>query len=249
VIVLKTEQLKKHFGEVRAVDGVDLSVDKGSLTAIVGPNGAGKTTLINLISGLLMPDSGKVLFLDRDITKLPIHARARLGIGRCFQIVNLYEGLTVFDNIRIPLISSKGIGGNMISSLDAKRSVTEEAHEILGRFGLLERKNMIARDLPHGDKKILDIAVAYALNPAMLLLDEPTSGVSTFEKTKVMELTRGLIKGKGITALVVEHDMDVVSSYSDKIVVLHQGKVLAEGPPKEVMENHQVRSVFLGVEK
>lgn len=249
MIVLKTEQLKKHFGEVRAVDGVDLSVDKGSLTAIVGPNGAGKTTLINLISGLLMPDSGKVLFLDRDITKLPIHARARLGIGRCFQIVNLYEGLTVFDNIRIPLISSKGIGGNMISSLDAKRSVTEEAHEILGRFGLLERKNMIARDLPHGDKKILDIAVAYALNPAMLLLDEPTSGVSTFEKTKVMELTRGLIKGKGITALVVEHDMDVVSSYSDKIVVLHQGKVLAEGPPKEVMENHQVRSVFLGVEK
>jgi len=249
MIVLRTEQVRKYFGEVRAVDSVNLSLEKGVLTSVVGPNGAGKTTLVNLLSGLLAPDSGRIFFLDRDITRLPPSKRTRLGIGRCFQLVSLYEGLTAFDNIRIPVISAHGVAPNMISPLDGKELITKRTEEILGTFGLLEKKNTVAKDLPHGDKKILDIAVAYSLNPTLLLLDEPTSGVSTFEKTRVMQLIRDLIKSKGITALVVEHDMDVVYSYSDKIVVLHQGSILAEGSPKDVMENPQVAKVFLGVEK
>lgn len=249
MIVLRTEQVRKYFGEVRAVDSVNLSLEKGVLTSVVGPNGAGKTTLVNLLSGLLAPDSGRILFLDRDITRLPPSKRTRLGIGRCFQLVSLYEGLTAFDNIRIPVISAHGMAPNVISPLDGNEPITKRTEEILGTFGLLEKKNTVVKDLPHGDKKILDIAVAYSLNPTLLLLDEPTSGVSTFEKTKVMQLIRDLIKSKGITALVVEHDMDVVYSYSDKIVVLHQGSILAEGSPKDVMENPQVAKVFLGVEK
>lgn len=249
MIILKTERVSKHFGEVRAVDGVDLSLQKGVLTSIVGPNGAGKTTLVNLLSGLLVPDSGRIFFLEKDITRLPPYKRTRLGIGRCFQLVSLYEGLSVFDNVRIPVISGLNMARNMLSPLDGKDSVTKRAEEILETFGIIDKKNIAAKDLPYGDKKILDIAVAYSLNPTLLLLDEPTSGVSTFEKTRVMQLVKNLIKDKGITALVVEHDMDVVYSYSDKIVVLHQGKTLAEGAPKEVLENPEVGKVFLGVEK
>lgn len=246
MIILRTEKLKKHFGEVRAADGVDLTVESGSLTSIVGPNGAGKTTLINLLSGLLKPDSGRVIFMDKDVTRLPSCKRTRLGMARCFQIVSLFEGLTALDNIRLALISVMGMTRNMTSILDRNEEVTKKAHEVLETFGLLDKKDIITRDLPYGDKKILDVAVAFSLNPKLFLLDEPTSGVSTLEKRRIMEMIRNIVKGKGITALVVEHDMDVVFSYSDNIVVLHQGKVLAEGKPKEIAENPEVSKVFFG---
>lgn len=246
--ILKIKNLKKYFGEVRAVDGVDLEIYKGEFVSIIGPNGAGKTTLINLISRWLKEDSGKIEFMGRDITRItrPYEA-SKIGIVRSFQLVNLFDNLTVLDNLRVAILSRYRRSIKMFSLVDRDEQVRREAIEIAKTFNLLDKIDALARELPHGDRKLLDVAIAYALRPKLLLLDEPTSGVSTSEKRPLIDTIKNAVAREGITTVVVEHDMDIVFSYSDRVIVMHQGKVIASGRPSEVQTNVEVRSIVMGV--
>ena len=247
-MILVTENLRKYFGEVRAVDGVSLAIEKETLTSIIGPNGAGKTTLINLISGRLKADSGKVTFLGKDITFLTPHKIVRIGIVRSFQLVDIYNGLSVFDNVRVAVLSNMGKTRDIFSFLERDAEVIRRVDDILKTFGLHESKDALARDLPHGERKLLDVAMSFSLDPKLILLDEPTSGVSAGEKGRVMDVIESVVRQRGITAIIVEHDMDVVFSYSDRIVAMHQGRILADGPPEKIKENEDVRKVIMGEE-
>lgn len=244
--MLEVKNLKKYFGEVRAVDDVTLSFEKGTLTSIIGPNGAGKTTLINLISGRLKPDGGRVIFQGRDITDLPAYERVKMGIARSFQLINIYNELTVFDNVRIAIISQIGKSLKLLSFLDRDLEISYKAEEILRLFNLYEHRNMLSKDVPHGEKKLLDVAMCFALNPKVILLDEPTSGVSATEKDGVMGIIEKAVRQTGVTAVVVEHDMDIVFSYSDRVIAMYQGKILADGTPEDIRGRDDVRSLILG---
>jgi branched-chain amino acid transport system ATP-binding protein len=245
-MILYTKNLVKHFGEVKAVENVNLSIEEGVITSLIGPNGAGKTTLINIISGAILPDNGKIFFYEKDITNFPPYKRARMGIGRSFQIPALYNNLTVLDNIRVPIISYLGKANKLFHKVD--KEINERTEEILKIFNLQEKKNLLAQDLSHGDRKLLDVAIAFALDPKLVLLDEPTSGVSTSEKREIMNTIYNVIKGKKVTALIVEHDMDVVFSYSDEIIVMHEGEIIAKGEPSKIKGNKNVERILLGVE-
>lgn len=248
VIILRTENLKKYFGEVRAIDNVNLEIYESEFISIIGPNGAGKTTLINLISRWLREDSGRIEFMGRDITKItkPYEA-AKLGIMRSFQLVSVFDNLTVLDNIKVAILSRSGKSSRIFSLLDRDKGVEKEALKIAEAFNLLNRIDVPARELPHGDRKLLDVAISYAFYPKLLLLDEPTSGVSTREKRQIMETIRATTSREGITTIIVEHDMDIVFSYSDRVIVMHQGRIIADGKPGEILRNTEVRSIVMGV--
>ncbi|HEW93421.1 ABC transporter ATP-binding protein [Candidatus Geothermarchaeota archaeon] len=247
-MILRVEDLAKYFGEVRAVDHITFGIDSGTITSIVGPNGAGKTTLINLISGALKPDSGDIYYNNINIKGMPPYKISKLGIGRSFQIPHIYLNLTTLDNVLVSLYSIKGLTRSMVRDSYSFKDELSRAEAILNMFGLLEKKDMYVYELPHGDRKLLDIAMAFALNPKLVLLDEPTSGVSSREKRRVMKIVDDAIREQGVTALIVEHDMDIVFSYSDKIIVMHQGKIIAEGVPDEIKGDKTVESVLLGGE-
>jgi len=244
--ILVTRNLKKYFGEVHAVDGVNLSILEGEVAFIIGPNGAGKTTFLNLLCKWLEPDEGKIFFMGKDVTKMPPYKLTKMGIGRSFQLVNLYDTLTVFDNIRVAVISRLGRSGKIFSLVDRDKEVAKETEEILKTFGLSDKKDLLASELPHGDRKLLDVAIPFALKPKLLLLDEPTSGVSTEEKDPVMKTIVSAVKAAGTTALIIEHDMSIVFSYSDRVIAMHEGKILADGKPKEVQENKLVKTLIMG---
>ncbi len=242
--VLRTEDVRKHFGSVRAVDGVSIEVREGEIVSLVGPNGAGKTTLLNLISGLLKPDSGRVHFLGRDVTGMRPSQLVRMGMARCFQISNIFEDLTVLENLLAAVHSIEG----RISPLrryDEEEAV-ERAMAVLREFNLQDKAHLVPRELSHGDRKLLDVAIAYALNPKMILLDEPTAAMSVGEKRTTVRVIKKLRDQLGVTVLLVEHDLDVVYEVSDRIIVMHQGAILAEGRPEEVREDPKVREVYLG---
>jgi branched-chain amino acid transport system ATP-binding protein len=244
--LLETAQLRKSFGETRAVDGVEFSVEQGEVLALVGSNGAGKTSLVNLISGLLQPDSGTIAFQGRDITHLSVYDRIKAGIARSFQLVNLFDQLTAFENVRLSILSRQGKTHRLLRLVNRDQGVRQEALETLDRFGLEEKANILAGGLAQGERKLLDVAVAYALRPAFLLLDEPTSGVSTREKSTIMDTIAGVVESDGITAVIIEHDMDVVFTYAARIVVMHQGRILADGTPAEIRQNDEVAQTLLG---
>lgn len=244
--ILVTNKIKKYFGETRAVDRVDLAIETGEVVSLVGPNGAGKTTLIGLISGLLYPDDGKIFFLEHDITSMSPYRRIRVGIARSFQIVNLFDQLTALDNVRLAIFSREGKIKNMATLAESDQGVKKEAYDLLDQFGIKHRTDVLAGSLAEGERKLLDVAVAYALRPKLLLLDEPTSGVSTREKGAIMETVSSVVRSDKTSAVIVEHDMDVVFKYSDRVVVMHQGKILADGPPNEVRADERVRTTFLG---
>lgn len=245
--LLSILSLKKYFGDVKAVDDVSLDINEGEYVSVIGPNGAGKTTLINLISGTLKPDAGKVLFMGRNIVGLPPSKISKLGIARSFQLVNVFPELTALDCIRAALISRYSKGKAFFKPLDGDLEITREADEILSLFGLYEKRRVLMKNLPHGDKKLLDIASAFALRPQIILLDEPTSGVSSGEKRKIMDTLASASKEMGIKAVVqVEHDMDVVFSYSSRIIALHNGKILADGKPEDIKANEVVCSTITG---
>jgi branched-chain amino acid transport system ATP-binding protein len=246
VALLATSKLTKYFGDVHAVDGVDFSVREGEVLALIGANGAGKTTLVNLISGLLRPDSGTILFRDADVTSLSVHGRIQAGIARSFQLVNLFDQLSSLDNIALPIFSREGKIRRLGSLADRDASVRAEALEILQQFGLRGKADTWAGGLAQGERKLLDVAVAYALKPRLLFLDEPTSGVSTREKAPIMDIITSVVKAGKITAVVIEHDMDVVFRYADRIVVMHQGAILADGSPDDIRKNDQVKTTLLG---
>lgn len=246
--LLRTVALKKYFGDTRAVDNVDFTVHEGEFLSLVGTNGAGKTTLVNLISAFLAPDSGRILIDSRDITHATVDERIRAGIARSFQLVNLFDDLSVLDNVALSIFAREGKTRRFFTLAERDASVSREASDLLAEFGLAAKTEAQARDLAQGERKLLDVAVAYALRPKLLFLDEPTSGVSTRDKAQIMDTVSSVVRGGGITAVVIEHDMDVVFKYSDRVVVMHEGRFLADGPPEEIRRNADVAKYLLGTD-
>jgi branched-chain amino acid transport system ATP-binding protein len=245
--MLIVKNLTKRFGGFTAVDDVNLEIKKGEIISIIGTNGAGKTTLVNMISGYLKPDSGTILFSDKDITYASPYIRIKLGVGRSFQLIQLFENSTALDNVRTALFSKYDMIRRGLLPADRYTSVTDEATEILKSFNILDKKNLTPKALSEGDMKILDVAIAFALKSRLLLLDEPTSGVATQDKFKVMDSIVSAIRKEGISTLIIEHDMDIVSGYSDRVIVMHEGKILAQGKPDEIMENREVKATLFGI--
>jgi len=246
-MILRAEGLRKLYGEVCALDGVSLAIDAGEFVSIIGPNGAGKSTLINVLTGVLRPTAGAVTFKDRDVSGLGPARLARLGIARSFQLVQIFPDLTVLETLQAAVVSRLGRGTRLFASLAADREVEAGAIEVAELFGLGEKRHVPAKQLPQGDKKLLDVASAFALRPELILLDEPTSGVSTADKTAIMESLVSASKRIGVQAIIqVEHDMDIVFAYSDRIIALHEGRVLADGPPAAIEADRRVVDTVVG---
>jgi branched-chain amino acid transport system ATP-binding protein len=246
--LLRTEKLRKYFGVVSAADDIDLSIKEGELTSIIGPNGAGKTTLINLLTGNIPADSGKVFFFNEEITHLPTHKRVKMGICRSFQIMNIFPKLSVFENLQIPIFSLLNRSLSFFKSVHRYTDVNERVKKLLDEVGLMDKKDLPAGTLSHGDQRLLEIGLAMAPEPKLFFLDEPTAGMNPLERVKVLENIRRLSREKQSTFVIIEHDMDIVFSLSDRIVVLHRGQILADGEPGEIKRNEDVRKVYLGEE-
>jgi branched-chain amino acid transport system ATP-binding protein len=242
--MLEVRDVSKSFDGFQAVGRVSLSVSPGSISAIIGPNGAGKTTLFNLITGHLRPDSGRVVFKGRDVTGIAPHDLCRLGMGRSFQRTNIFPRLTVFENVQAAYLSHRGRGWNLFAPVE--RVYRAETEAILEAVGLLDRAREESGFLSHGGQKQLELGIALALEPEILLLDEPTAGMSATETRESMALIERLAHERRLTLLFTEHDMEVVFSISQRIAVLHQGRVIADGTPAEVRRDPEVRRVYLG---
>jgi len=244
--MLEITDIYKSFGDFTAVDGADLTVDAGELVAVIGPNGAGKTTLFNLITGQLKPEDGKVVFMGEDITYLPPYEICRRGIARSFQIVNIFPRLSVFGNVQVAVISQQRASNRLFHP--AQSIAVEETNGILESVGLLDKAWNTAGSLSHGDQRILEIAIALGNDPQLLILDEPTAGMSPEETVATMELVKRLAETRGLTILFCEHDMDVVFGIARSIMVMHQGRTLIQGKPEQVRKNDEVMKAYLGEE-
>ena len=243
-ITLKTENLSRHFGGVRALNGVTVSVEERTVRGIIGPNGAGKTTLFNLITGRIPATSGQVIFQGEDITKLSVHDRVRLGVSRTFQINSLFSGSSAFENVRIARQIRMGGSYKIFSRRESLKEVNTSAFEVLSEVGLEDKATAVANTLSYGDQRSLEIAVALASEPKILLLDEPTAGMSGGETNRIILLIEKL--ARKIAIVLVEHDVDMVLRVSDSISVMHQGSIIAEGSPDEICASKLVSEVYLG---
>jgi branched-chain amino acid transport system ATP-binding protein len=243
-MILGVEKVKKSFDGFVAINGVSFSIPKGEICSLIGPNGAGKTTLFNLITGHLPSDEGKLTFKDLDITGWPPHQICRLGVGRSFQRTNIFPRLTVFQNIQAAVLAHRGKSFTFFRPVDS--FFQEETGEILERVGLGEYAQMVSGSLSYGFQKQLELGIALASEPELLLLDEPTAGMSVQETHQTMEMIAKITREKGLTLLFTEHDMEVVFSISQRIMVLYQGRLIAEGMPGEVRNNPEVQKVYLG---
>ncbi|MBO8141382.1 MAG: ABC transporter ATP-binding protein [Firmicutes bacterium] len=246
--ILQAEGIVKRFGRFVALDGVSLSVEEGRITALIGPNGAGKTSFINVLSGRLAPDGGRVIFQGCDVTRVEPAARVRMGLTRSFQIMTLFPELTVEENVLLPVLARRGAAGRWFRPYKADAEAREEAADVLRRIGLWEERHVPAGLVSHGDQRLLELGIAVATKPSLCLLDEPTSGMNPEERKAVLELIRSLSASRSTTFVIVEHDMDVVFSLAEHVFVLHRGKVLAEGTPDDIRQNPAVRDVYLGEE-
>jgi ABC-type branched-subunit amino acid transport system ATPase component len=242
--MLSAERLTKTYGGLIAVHDVSLSVGRGERRAVIGPNGAGKTTLFNLLSGESPPLRGRVFLADRDITRLPVHVRARLGIGRTYQRNSLFPTLTVSQNILLASQAHTPVVRHLLRSADAFPDVARTTYETLERFELGEYASMRAGELSYGVQRQIEVALALARGARVLLLDEPTAGMSPRETQALVRMIRGM--PRDTTLVIIEHDMDVVFDLADVITVLYVGRVIAEGPPEQVRGNSEVRNVYLG---
>ena len=245
-IILETHNLRREFGALVAVADVSVKVKTGSFHSIIGPNGAGKTTFFNLLSGNLKPTSGQVVFKGNDITHLPLHKTAHLGIGRSFQITNIFPTLTVFENVRL---ASQALGHDnfkFFRASSAFRSYEERAEAVLEQVGLSERAYSTANTLPHGDQRKLELGMILAPDPEVLLLDEPTAGMASEQVPELITLIQDVQADGAKTVMLVEHNMNVVMNVSDTITVMHYGEVLAEGSPAEISANETVQQAYLG---
>jgi branched-chain amino acid transport system ATP-binding protein len=243
-VCLRTEQLRKHYGGLRAVDGVDLEVREGERRAVIGPNGAGKTTLFHLLSGEVPASGGRILLFGRDVTRLPSFRRAALGVGRTYQVTNLFPRLSVLENTLLATLGLRREKYDPFSPLAKHREPMEDARRLLEEFGLWEKRDWPIGSLSYGEQRQLEIILALAGRPRLLLLDEPTAGLSPAETQAVTQLIRGL--DSRITVLLIEHDMDVAFQVAQRITVLHFGRVLAEGTVEEVRANPEVQAIYLG---
>jgi branched-chain amino acid transport system ATP-binding protein len=245
-IILETEKLRKEFGALVAVNDVSMQVRANTIHAIIGPNGAGKTTFFNLLSGYLEPTAGRVIYKGRDKTRLPMHRSAHLGIGRSFQITNLFPNLTALENVRL---STQALGRDnfrLFSHFSRFKKYAELGWQALEQVGLEGKAHLPARLLSHGDQRKLELAMILAPDPELLLLDEPTAGMAAEQVPELIELIRRVQRGAQKTVILVEHNMSVVMSISDRISVMHQGALLAEGTPAEIAANPTVQSAYLG---
>lgn len=236
--------LEKNFGGVKAIDGVNLTVNEGETCAIIGPNGAGKTTLFNLITGYLKPDAGRIIFRDENITKKSPQFITRQGIARSFQIVNIFQKLTVYENIMVAILAYKRKILNIL--YPAKKLLRAECFQLLKSMGLTKEANMIAGQLSHGGQKRLEVSLAIAMKPRFLLLDEPTSGMAAEEKSEIIKTIRNIMFSQQCTVLLCEHDMSVIFEISDTIWVLNNGQVFTHGTVEEIRRNEGVREIYLG---
>jgi len=243
--ILEARSLHVSFNGVKAADDVSIAIHDGEFLAIIGPNGSGKTTLLNICTGYIRPRSGNVLLDGHDITRLSPRAIARRGVARAFQIPQLFSAQRVIDNMMLALAATDGLWSAVQPLATAGRR--EEARALLDLVGLADDADRISSTLPEGHRKLLDIAVALALKPRLLLLDEPTSGVSALERFPLMEALMSALRQRRITALFVEHDMDVVARYASRVLVWNAGNIMAEGRPDEVFSNAQVRQRVVGV--
>ena len=237
--------LAKSFGALRAVSDLDFEVRQGQVTSIIGPNGAGKSTVFNLIAGTIRPDAGRVELDGRDVTALAPHAIAQLGLARSFQISNLFFGLTALENVRLAC-QARAPRTRFLARIDRDRALADRARAILAEFGIADLADEPAANLSHGDQRRLEIAVCMASQPRVLLLDEPTQGMSPAETLAVDALIKSLA-GR-VSVLMIEHDVDLVMNISDHVIVMHQGQKLFEGPPAEVRNSSAVRAAYLGAD-
>jgi branched-chain amino acid transport system ATP-binding protein len=244
--LLVMDRIAKAFGDNIAVDAVSLTIERGQVMGLIGSNGAGKTTLVNLVSGLLSIDSGTLALEGRDITHLSVNERIRAGIARSFQLVNLFDQMSVLDNVALTVFARDGKTGDMLRPAAADAAVRDESLGVLRQFGLHGKAETPASELAQGERKLLDVAVACALRPRLLFLDEPTSGVSTRDKAPIMDIVTSIVRSEAITAVIIEHDMDIMFRYSDRIVAMHQGRILADGTPDEIRANDEVSMTLLG---
>lgn len=245
-IILETRDLRREFGALVAVDDVSMRVKAGTLHSIIGPNGAGKTTFFNLLSGNLAPTSGQVFFKGKEITNLPLHRTAHLGIGRSFQITNIFPNLTVLENIRLAAQALGKDNFRLFRSYKHFRKYIDRAWEVMDQVGLAERAHDLASTLPHGDQRKLELGMILAPDPEMLLLDEPTAGMASEQVPELIALIRSVQAAGGKTIMLVEHNMNVVMNASDIITVMHQGAVLAAGSPSDISQNEAVQQAYLG---
>ncbi|MFA5905412.1 MAG: ABC transporter ATP-binding protein [Desulfobacula sp.] len=244
--ILETRSIQHRFGGWRVLEEVNLSVKTGERHAVLGPNGAGKTTLFNLITGRYKPTSGRILLEEKDITSSPVHQRVRDGLVRSFQITNIFPKLTAFETLRASVLSRRNARFNFLSHLSHMKTVNEEVDKLLEQLSLQDQRDIPSEELAYGQQRALEIGLALALHPKVLLLDEPTAGMSNDETYKMIDLIRKATEG--ITLVIIEHDMNVVFMLADRISVLHFGKVLICGTQEEVKNNPKVKEAYLGEE-
>ncbi|MCA9910479.1 MAG: ABC transporter ATP-binding protein [Anaerolineae bacterium] len=244
--ILEARNLRKQFGGILAVDDVSLQVAAGSVHAIIGPNGAGKTTFFNLLTGRYTPTQGQIIFKGQDITHLPVHRRAALGMGRSFQITNIFPNLTVIENVRLAAQVMGSHNLQLLRRADALTEYIDRAAEMLKLVGLAQEMGMLASTLPHGGKRKLELAIILASDPELMLLDEPTTGMASEQVPELIETIRAVRERENKTIVLVEHNMRVVMDISDRITVMNLGQVLAEGTPTEITNNPTVHKVYLG---
>jgi branched-chain amino acid transport system ATP-binding protein len=244
--ILNIVGLKKYFGGVHAVDDVSLQLKEREIRAVIGPNGAGKTTFFNVVSGKYPPTSGKIFLMGIDITGLPPYRISRLGLVKSFQITNIFQGLTVFENVQAAVLSFQKKGKNFVTPAFKFKEINDEVMEILRIVGLEGKEKFPSTSLSHGEQRHLEIGLTLAGRPKVLLLDEPTAGMTPYESILTMELIKKLVEEKGVTILFAEHDMDVVFSVADRITVMNQGRVIAEDIPEEIKKNREVKEIYLG---
>ena len=240
--------ITKSFGGLRALTDVSLSVARGEIHAVIGPNGAGKSTLFNVMTGLFPPDSGEVIFDGERISGLPPYRIIRKGIGRSFQITNIFPRMTVFENVQVALFAHYRKSSRLWSRAWKFQDIAAETLDVLGQVGLQEKCGVSASVLSHGDQKRLEIAISLASRPRLLMLDEPTAGMSRFESRETVGLLKKISQEQGLTLVFTEHDMDIVFGISERLSVLHQGLVIAHGTPEEIKANPEVRKAYLGDE-
>lgn len=243
-VVLETKKLSKVFGMITASEDLSIRIYEGQLTCIVGPNGSGKTTFLNIVTGYVKPDQGRIHFCGRDITGISTRAVTAMGIARSFQMPQLCSDLTAEEHILLALSIRRGTGGNFWSPLTKKRR-REETFHVLEQFKLEEVASRKVTELPEGERKLLDIAISFAGEPKLLIMDEPTSGVSAKEKCAIMDTLVSVLRNE-VTGIFVEHDIDVVKKYAERLLVFHEGKVIADGSPNILDDDPAVKKIILG---
>ena len=242
--VLQTEKLCKSFGALTVAEDIDFRLEPGARHALIGPNGAGKTTFVNMLTGAIAPSSGRILLAGEDVTRVPQAARVNRGLGRTFQITSLFRNLPVLDNVALAVAERRGDAQRMWRPASSHKEIIDESQSLLATLGLADDAATAAQDLPYGKQRLVEVAIALGLRPKVLLLDEPAAGVPSADTERILQHLEKL--SSGIAILIIEHDMDIVFRFAQRITVLVQGQVLVEGPPEEIAADKRVRDVYLG---